>query len=80
MRTFHLRRILNQWQLIETGKKEVLLHFDFGKRKAIITSKKQLKQMATHENPISFRICKLDGSIQTEYTYPRSADPIKSKG
>ena len=30
--------------------------------------------------PVSVRIHKLDGKIQEERTYPRSADPRKSKG
>ena len=30
--------------------------------------------------PVSVRIHKLDGKIQEERTYPRSADPRRSKG
>jgi hypothetical protein len=32
------------------------------------------------QQPVSVRIHKTDGKIQEERTYPRSADPRKSKG
>lgn len=82
MRTFYLRRKSGQWVLKEEGKSEPLLHFDIkkSKAKAIVICMQQLRKLATHDDPISFIICKVNDDFQTEYTYPRSADPIKSKG
>jgi hypothetical protein len=38
------------------------------------------RQRATPAEPISVRIHKENGQFQEERTYPRSADPPKSKG
>jgi Uncharacterized protein conserved in bacteria (DUF2188) len=44
-------------------------------------SVKQTAQVARRDpEPASMRIHKVDGRIQEERTYPRSADPPRSKG
>jgi hypothetical protein len=38
------------------------------------------RKLAKREHPISLRIFNRDGTISEERTYPRSADPKRSKG
>lgn len=79
MKTFHLRFKGGQWVLTLTKTKEVYGTWRL-KKEAVQKSIFLCYNGATHKKPISLRICKKDGTIQTEYTYPRSADPRKSKG
>lgn len=37
-------------------------------------------RLLSEESPVSLRIHKRDGTFQEERTYPRSADPKRSKG
>lgn len=57
-----------------------------GKAHAIakgVTKKEVVSEMirhAKHHQPSSLKIHKVDGKIQEERTYPRSSDPVITKG
>lgn len=84
MRTYHLRKSKKsgQWELKRVGKGSTGMVIVSAKTKAdaIAQSREHLKKLATYLVPVSFRICKTRGAIETEYTYPRKSDPIKSRG
>lgn len=79
MITYHLRYHSSGWELRRTGNVHCILWAKL-KSTAISLAKKIIKEMATHDEPMSLRICDKKGKIKLEWTYPRSADPKRSKG
>lgn len=79
MKTFHVRYINKTWQLIETGTSISEQKFTT-KKEAVKAAVYACYNAATEKEPISLRICTKDGQIKQEWTYPRSADPRRSKG
>lgn len=64
------------WTLKKEGRDRASRVFGRNKQLAVSESSKMLK----NSPGASLRIHNLDGSIQEERTYPRSADPRRSKG
>lgn len=80
MKTYHLRYHSGGWELRQTGSTETLIWAKL-KSEAITKSKVAIKSLVKEfGKPVSFRVCDKKGKIQNEWTYPRSADPRKSKG
>ena len=50
------------------------------KLEAVESAKILAKNTSTVAIPVSLKIKKLDGSLEVEYSYPRSADPFPPKG
>ncbi len=46
----------------------------------VVKAARAKAQSQARKEPVSLRIHKQDGKIQEERTYPRAADPKKSKG
>ena len=74
MTSYHLTKKGDKWQVMEQGMTRVLVSAG--------TKKEAVKQAQTfmNKNHGSLKIHKENGQIQEERTYPRSADPRKSKG
>lgn len=74
MDNYHLTKKDGQWKLTKEG----------GKRASLTAETKAdaVKKSAEHlaGKGASLKIHKVDGKIQEERTYPRSADPRKSPG
>ena len=70
---------LSQW-ILRVQPIERVLSLGVNKIKALKAAKNYCKSNATYGSPISLRIHKKNGKYQDECTYPRSADPKKSKG
>lgn len=66
----------NQW-VGETGKNKAVVSKGRTKDVAIKNTAKVAKQ---DPQAVTVKIHKLDGKIQEERTYPRKADPRRSKG
>ncbi len=66
----------NQW-VGETGKSKQVVSKGRTKETAIRNTAKVAKK---DPQPVSVKIHKVDGKFQEERTYPRSADPRRSKG
>ena len=79
MKTYHLRHHSGGWELRQTGSTDSIVWAKL-KTTAIALAKKELKAKATHSDPVSLRICDKEGKVKIEWTYPRSADPKRSKG
>jgi len=79
MQKYHLRFADEHWVLFKSGEEPGKLKW-MNKSEAISDCRRLLKGLATEKEPISFEVHNKKGRIQTEYTYPRSADPRKSKG
>jgi len=47
---------------------------------AVLYARRTAREQATPERPVSLRIKKKNGRYQEERTYPRSADPRRTKG
>ncbi|MCF8356273.1 MAG: DUF2188 domain-containing protein [Melioribacteraceae bacterium] len=77
MKNYHLTKAKDGWSLKPEGSKRATKHFTTDKESAIRESANLLKNKNT---AASLKIHKTDGKIQEERTYPRSADPKKSKG
>jgi hypothetical protein len=73
MTRYHLTYKDNKWKLKPEGAERAVKTFET-KREAIKGSADYLKAKAG-----SLRIHKRDGTIQEERTYPRSADPARSR-
>lgn len=74
MDKYHLVSDDDQWKLRRQGAERSALTFD-NKTEAVSESAAFMR-----EHGGSLRIHKMDGEFQEERTYPRSADPRKSKG
>ena len=74
MQNYHLIEDGDQWKLRKQGAKRSSLVFDT-KQAAVAGSTEFM-----NEHGGSLKIHKGNGRIQEERTYPRSADPRKSKG
>lgn len=74
MTRYHLTYKDNKWKLKPEGAGRAVKTFET-KRAAIKGSADYLKAREA-----SLRIHKKDGTIQEERTYPRSADPARSRG
>ncbi|MBD1597592.1 DUF2188 domain-containing protein [Pseudomonas typographi] len=74
MDSYHVTHADNHWVLKKAGTAAVILQAP--------TKDALVQQLHTHfaKTPVSVRIHKLDGTIEEERTYPRSADPRGSKG
>ena len=68
------------WAMWLKGKRILGCYFSESRAQFISRCAKWCREVATVEVPISLRICRRDGSIIEERTYPRSADPRRSKG
>lgn len=89
MKTFHLTFVKSDlntdghWSLGSEGKEEGI-DFAIGvpKEQAITQSGAYCRNLATDEDPIEFKVHNKDGefSKRVSATFPRSADPRKSKG
>jgi hypothetical protein len=66
------------WVLQDENKKELLRNRT--KADVLERSIKLCKELATVKNPLSLKIHGKDGKIKSERTYPKSADPKKSRG
>lgn len=64
------------WTLKKQGSERASKVFGRNKQLAVSESAKMLK----NSDGASLRIHNLDGTIQEERTYPRAADPVRSKG
>ena len=74
MKKFDLVHHKDEWLLRTEGSNRALLRAD--------TKSDAIDQMRNYmaKHPGSVNIHKMDGKFQEERTYPRSADPRKSKG
>jgi hypothetical protein len=74
MKTYFLSPDGTQWKLHREGSDRATRVFD--------TKTQAMKESVAymHEHGGSLRIQKENGAIQEERTYPRSADPRRSKG
>lgn len=79
MKTYHLTKTDKGWQVKAQGGERATLTGNT-KEEALQKFREQIGLNATLKRPISLRIHKTDGKIQEERTYPRAADPKKSKG
>ena len=75
MDSYHFLFKDDQWKLTRAGAERAALVSDKTKEKALEAA---IAYMIQHEG--SLKIHGLDGTIQEERTYPRSADPTSSKG
>lgn len=75
MDNYHLTRKEGRWSLHREGAAAAVKTFCGTKREAIRASVDYLRTRVA-----SLKIHKMDGRIQEERTYPRSADPRASKG
>ncbi|RRV10319.1 DUF2188 domain-containing protein [Pseudomonas sp. v388] len=74
MDNYHITKSDNGWQLKKEGA---------ARASKTATTKAQILELATDYfdgKTASLKIHKEDGTIQEERTYPRSADPSKTKG
>jgi len=77
MQNYHLVHKDGNWKLKKEGAQRASISFaDSTKEEAVKGSAEFLQQNAGG----SLKIHKVNGGIQEERTYPRSADPRKSKG
>lgn len=74
MDNYHLVNKDDQWKLEKEGSERSIRNFET-KEQAMDFGKEYMK-----DHGGSLKIHKQDGKIQEERTYPRSADPRKSKG
>jgi hypothetical protein len=74
MKRFDVSKKDGSWKL--TAGKEVVKNLGTVKREAV----SKLAKIVPKEGGGSVRIHNTDGTIQEERTYPRSADPKRSKG
>ena len=74
MKSYHLTKDGNAWNLRPEGGARAVVH--------AATKMEAIGQMRAymHDHPGSVKIHKEDGRIQEERTYPKSADPSRSKG
>lgn len=75
MDNYHLTKDGEQWKLAKEEAQRASKVFDGSKQEAIQQSAEWL-----HGKGGSLKIHKVNGEIQEERTYPRKADPKKSKG
>ncbi|TDE13188.1 MULTISPECIES: DUF2188 domain-containing protein [Dyadobacter] len=76
MKNYHLTKDGKSWKLQRENTSRATANFaGFNKEEAIRKSAEILG-----DSNSSLKIHKMDGRIQEERTYPRSADPTKSKG
>jgi hypothetical protein len=75
MNDYHLTKEDDQWKLTKENGERASKVFDGTKREAVKESADWLREKGG-----SLKIHKTDGKIQEERTYPRSADPKRSKG
>jgi len=76
MENYHLVNDNGEWKLKKEGAERASLTFgEADKTTAVQKSADWLDNSGS-----SLKIHKLDGKIQEERTYPRSADPKKTKG
>lgn len=74
MENYHITKSDNGWDLKKEGA---------ARASKSASTKAEIIQLATEfleGKTASLKIHKEDGTIQEERTYPRSADPVKSKG
>lgn len=74
MENYHLSKSDNGWDLKKEGATRA------SQRAATKAEAIQLATVFLEGKTASLKIHKEDGTIQEERTYPRSADPAKSKG
>ena len=74
MDNYHITKNGENWQLKKTGNERATLIAD---TKAEVI-KEMREYMQDHEG--SVKVHRADGVIQTEWTYPKSADPHKTPG
>lgn len=77
MDNYHLTKKGDKWALKKEGADRTSKTFDTTKSDAVKQSAEFLKNKG---GDASLKIHKQDGKIQEERTYPRSADPRKTKG
>lgn len=74
MDNYHLVKRDDDWKLQKQGADRAAMTFD-DKKSAVAESAKFMRQHGG-----SLKIHNMDGKFQEERTYPRSADPRKSRG
>ncbi|TXJ24958.1 MAG: DUF2188 domain-containing protein [Chitinophagaceae bacterium] len=76
MNNYHLVNDDGDWKLKKENAGRTSINLDG------LNKEEAIKKSATHlaNTGSSLKIHKVDGKIQEERTYPRSADPKKSKG
>ena len=80
MKTYHItKNDKGLWQAKLRGATRASMAAE-GKEELVKKFIVWMNKKASPKNPISLRIHGLDGKIQEERTYPRSADPRGSKG
>jgi hypothetical protein len=75
---YHITRIAKGWKAMREGAERALMTAET-KEEIVKKFNDWAKKSATDKNPISVRIHAVDGKIQEERTYPRSADPKGSR-
>lgn len=75
MNNYHLTKHDDQWKLTREGANRATQVFEGTKQEAVRQSAQRLT-----DSGASLKIHLENGRIQEERTYPRSADPRKSKG
>jgi hypothetical protein len=75
MQNLHLKKCKNEggWELTNKTKRVL-----WAARKKMLV--RCLHAVGTIDTPVSVKIHGIDGKFEEERTYPRSADPRKSKG
>lgn len=69
-----------RWRVdVDMGEQGYLESFNI-KWFAVLYARRKANEMATPERPVSLRIKNRKGRYQEERTYPRSADPRRTKG
>ena len=76
MDNYHLTKRENEWKLKQQGAERSALTFN-NKKDAVEQSAEFMRNRPV---PGSLKIHKATGIIQEERTYPRSADPRRTKG
>jgi hypothetical protein len=74
MDNYHITTATNGWELKKEGA---------ARASKTATTKAEIVELASEflqDKTASLKIHKEDGTIQEERTYPRSADPVRSKG
>ena len=78
MKNYHLTKKGDNWALAAEHAQRATKVFEGATKQEAI--KESAKMLLNSDNPASLKIHKLDGRIQEERTYPRSADPHETKG
>ncbi|MBE9465532.1 DUF2188 domain-containing protein [Dyadobacter subterraneus] len=76
MKNYHLTKDRESWKLQRENTSRATANFSGSSKEEAIRKSAEILS----DSNSSLKIHKMDGRIQEERTYPRSADPTKSKG